>query len=826
MENKKEENIIRNITFNKNVFLNLSITTCIFIILQLFAYINISDVVPNKAGYAVGFIKILLLGGIIGTGFIIVFLSFYIYKSLYFPLKYLSGIINQKVSEEENANHFPENIKSNGFSNLIHFVTTKLGSTDSNSQTSLNKHCKRFFYIGADSYMEGRICAEGIAKAINGKGNVVVIVENLKITGQHLRYKGFQHFLKENYPSIRIAEVLEDNGNSDLVYKITKLSLENHPDLNGIYITHPGAMAAKAIVDANKTGRVKIICHDLGDDTMPYIQQGVIAATISQDVFAQGHDPLIHLFNHLVSGWKPTKQRLLTKMDLVTKENCSNYWQKGKGLIESEQTAASRPKPARASSKPIKIAVIGRKGNSFWDGYKWGVDAAAKKLKQFNADVHFIIPENAYKDGMENVSAEVVGAAIDGCIEKKYDAICTGIYDNNLVPYINKAVKKGIPVATVNSEPISLQGLLDTLGERMKILYEFSQKLNSTAKLTLDTTNLNAESIKDIAESLNEESTAVISADGNIAQIASAVESITRDSQMQKSAADDVSDSAKNISNAISSAASSASDVVQSSNQSIEIAKEGVNTVKKNLEQMNNIETIVNQFAVKMEGMAKLSEQIEEIIKTIDEIAGQTNLLALNAAIEAARAGDYGKGFAVVADEVRSLAEKSAAATKQTTDLIGNVQSEISEAGEFIKLVVNRVKEGTETAKQSGTAIDKLLDSAKSVNVKIDSMASANQTISKIMEGLLGSINKISLVVDKNMNATGELSKNVKHTVDMINNISSLSVSNSDTIRRISQKTLEAKTDACEIEKVAVGLSGISSELQAATTQFNLEVKA
>jgi len=227
-----------------------------------------------------------------------------------------------------------------------------------------------------------------------------------------------------------------------------------------------------------------------------------------------------------------------------------------------------------------------------------------------------------------------------------------------------------------------------------------------------------------------------------------------------------------------------------------------------------------------MEGMAKLSEQIEEIIKTIDEIAGQTNLLALNAAIEAARAGDYGKGFAVVADEVRSLAEKSAAATKQTTDLIGNVQSEISEAGEFIKLVVNRVKEGTETAKQSGTAIDKLLDSAKSVNVKIDSMASANQTISKIMEGLLGSINKISLVVDKNMNATGELSKNVKHTVDMINNISSLSVSNSDTIRRISQKTLEAKTDACEIEKVAVGLSGISSELQAATTQFNLEVKA
>jgi methyl-accepting chemotaxis protein len=813
----------KNIKFNKNVFIGLSITVCIFIVLQIFAYSNLNNMVPAKSGDESGFIKILLLSGIIGVGVISILLSYYIFKTLYSPLKNLSRMINQKNSEEEKTPQIPDYIKSNGFSSLIHFITEKLGSADSNY--TLNDHCKRLFYVGADSYLEGRICAEGMAKAINGKGNVLVIVENLNLSGQHLRYKGFQLFLKENYPSIRIIDVLEDNGNSDLVYKLTKMSLEKYSDLNGIYTTHPGAMAAKAITDMRKADKVKVICHDLGDDTMPYVLDGVIAATISQDVFAQGHDPLIHLFNHIVSGWKPAKQRLLTKMDLVTKENYNKYWQRGKGLIESDETSASRPKPIKASQGQIKIAVIGRQGNSFWDSYKWGVDAAAKKLKQFNADVQFIIPKNAYIDGMENVSAEVVGEAINECIKEKFDAICTGVYDNNLVPYINKAVKNGIPVATVNSEPISLQGLLDALSERMKILYEFSQKLTGTAKLTLDTTDLNAESIKHIAESLNEESTAVLTADGNIAQIASAIESISRDSQIQKTAADDVSTSAQNISSAIKSASSSATDVVLSSNQSIEIAKEGVNTVKKNLEQMNNIEIIVNQFAVKIEGMAKLSEQIEAIIKTIDEIAGQTNLLALNAAIEAARAGDYGKGFAVVADEVRSLAEKSASATKQTTDLIGNVQSEIADAGEFIKLVVNKVKEGTEIAGRSGMAIDKLLESSKTVNMKVDSMATANQSISKIMEGLLKSIEKISQVIDKNMTATGELSKNVKHTVEMINNISSLSILNSDTIKRISQKTMEAKTEAQEIGKVAVGLSGISSELQAATTQFNLEVR-
>lgn len=706
----------------------------------------------------------------------------------------------------------------------LNSIIESLRSTAKEFNSTTSVPCKRLFYVGADSYLEGRKAAETLAKILKGEGKVVIAIRAYNNLSQDLRRKGFLNFLEENYKKVIIKEIYETTFDESKSYTLAKGIIKKHNDIDAIYVTHSGgASIAKAVNELGLSSKIKIVTHDLTSETMKHVKSGTITATISQDGYGQGYETVIHLFNHIVARWKPVSPRILTRLDLVDKNNFDQYWKPGVGVFESEESKARRSKPIKESSKPIKIIFIGRDGNEFFDSVKLGVDAAANLLRKFNATVEWHVPKGYRTAKGFDASANVFGPAIDDYVKKNYDGICTGIFDDALINYINKAIDKRIPVATYNSEPISLRGLFKTFFEKTKELSELSHILNQAAEKTVEQADYNANSINYMVKCLNDETESVNSANTHIEQISTAIESIAKDAHIQKTAADQVASSANDISKAIESANTHANEAVQASEEAIKIAVQGSESVMLNLEHMKDIENIINEFANRIEATALQSEKIEEIINTIQDIAEQTNLLALNAAIEAARAGELGRGFAVVADEVRNLAERSANATKQTSTLISRVQRDISESGNAVKLIVEKVKEGTSIANLSGDSIQKLLTSSQNVNNQIHFMANSNNKVAKSMGELLEAIEKISFVIDQNMSSTEELSSSVKNTVEMISNIATISDFNSNTISEINDKTQSAKVQALNLEKVAKDLNDMADELTGATIQFTID---
>jgi methyl-accepting chemotaxis protein len=142
----------------------------------------------------------------------------------------------------------------------------------------------------------------------------------------------------------------------------------------------------------------------------------------------------------------------------------------------------------------------------------------------------------------------------------------------------------------------------------------------------------------------------------------------------------------------------------------------------------------VGKMNSSMDDINTSSKKIAEITKVIDGIAFQTNLLALNAAVEAARAGEHGKGFAVVAEEVRNLAQRSAAAAKDTTVLIddcvakaGNGTEIAGKCSEALKEIVTNVKKASDLTKEITNASGEQSEGISQVNDAVQQMDQLTQ---------------------------------------------------------------------------------------------------
>ncbi|MBI1277983.1 MAG: hypothetical protein GC179_07635 [Anaerolineaceae bacterium] len=221
----------------------------------------------------------------------------------------------------------------------------------------------------------------------------------------------------------------------------------------------------------------------------------------------------------------------------------------------------------------------------------------------------------------------------------------------------------------------------------------------------------------------------------------------------------------------VTETAERAQSVAETAQVSVDISRTGTESVTQTVLGMEVIRHRVEDIADNILVLSENTQQIGEIIATVNSLADQSRMLALNASVEAARAGEEGKGFAVVALEVRNLADQNREATVQVREILGEIQRATNAA-------VMVTEEGSKGVDQGQTLVNKAGDSIRDLSHAIEEAALAamqiaastrQQTIG--MDQLTQAMRTIKKATTETLNTTLQVKASVQNLRDASNRI-------------------------------------------------------
>lgn len=289
---------------------------------------------------------------------------------------------------------------------------------------------------------------------------------------------------------------------------------------------------------------------------------------------------------------------------------------------------------------------------------------------------------------------------------------------------------------------------------------------------------------------------------GNFKLMSESMSEIMDNIKNQVAGLEEVSSSMAEIAQTSNHVAKNAEVTMKMSENTVNEAKVGGESVKKTLEGISKIEILVKNTEGKVIKLSNSSDEIGDIVKTIDEIAGQTNLLALNAAIEAAHAGELGKGFAVVADEIKELAERSQDATKQIEKLIRGIQKEVQLVIEATKESYEEVKNSSALSREAENNLSNIISNIERTNIEVGN-------ISKAMEEQATAVEEISSVIQNVAEGSSNIEFKAVNQIDIIGTANKSLSEISDIIEITTASTEETSAVSHELAGLAEKLDGM-----------------
>ena len=237
---------------------------------------------------------------------------------------------------------------------------------------------------------------------------------------------------------------------------------------------------------------------------------------------------------------------------------------------------------------------------------------------------------------------------------------------------------------------------------------------------------------------------------------------------------DDASDCLTQMDNLfgkINNVNSNAAEIGSIASSTQEAITNGIDSMDNLNEKTTSTTAITNTIIKTIEDLSVRSNNIGQIVNTINDIAEETNLLSLNASIEAARAGSAGRGFAVVAGEIRKLADQCLTSANKISGIVNEITLSTKDAvltAQNAEEIVEAQVQAVQSTAQSFAAmnehvgkltnyLDDITRSSKDMEQSGSSTLNSMESISSILEETSAAISSVTTIVDMQTDALGTL---------------------------------------------------------------------
>ncbi len=371
-----------------------------------------------------------------------------------------------------------------------------------------------------------------------------------------------------------------------------------------------------------------------------------------------------------------------------------------------------------------------------------------------------------------------------------------------------------------NSFVEKLGAIMGDIAQVAENVNKSSQELSKANNQQADVINEIAISVADSARGIGEQNNSIIVTRESTLQLSSAIDQIARGAAETAESINNAFALSTKMIDMIELANKAIDNINLKTNTNAEFAKEGQEAVEKVVFAMKNIEVGVAESVESFRSLEANSQEVEEVVKIINEISDQINLLALNAAIEAARAGEYGRGFAVVAEEIRVLANKTRESTNEISSILETIGLSVERASKVVEHTSVQIAAGTTVTNTAATILEEISKSAESVQESVSEIIGLISEINEGSSSIGNLMTSLAAITEESSAATEEINANSLELTQAVDLIATISDQNAASSEEVSAAIEEQSATIEEMAVNANSLADLSHQLTQVIDQF------